>query len=174
MIPSSSGRAQDVGARRTKTGVAFLRDEETDALLSAPDRSRWTGRRDHALLLTMIQTGLRVSDLTGLDCVDITLTTGPHLHCHGKGRKERVTPLTPQTAAVLRVWQHNAPAIPTIRCSRPAAAVASAVTRSLGCWPSTSRPQPPAVRPSAPRRFRRTHSGTRARCACCTPALTPP
>jgi integrase/recombinase XerD len=52
----------------------------------------------------MIQTGLRVSELTGLDCAAITLTTGAHLHCHGKGRKERVTPLTPQTAALLRVW----------------------------------------------------------------------
>jgi integrase/recombinase XerD len=110
--------------RGPKTTVAFLRDEEIDALLFAPDRSRWTGRRDHALLLTMTQTGLRVSELTGLDCVDITLTTGPHLHCHGKGRKERVTPLTPQTAAVLRVWQHeraghpNDPLFPTSRGRR--------------------------------------------------------
>jgi integrase/recombinase XerD len=110
--------------RGPKPTVAFLHDAEIDALLSAPDRSRWTGRRDHALLLTMIQTGLRVSELTGLDCVDITLTTGPHLHCHGKGRKQRVTPLTPQTAAVLRVWQHeraghpNDPLFPTSRGHR--------------------------------------------------------
>jgi integrase/recombinase XerD len=110
--------------RGPKTIVAFLRDEEIAALLAAPDRSRWTGRRDHALLLTMIQTGLRVSELTGLDCVDITLTTGPHLHCDGKGRKQRVTPLTPQTAAVLRVWQHeraglpNDPLFPTSRGHR--------------------------------------------------------
>jgi site-specific recombinase XerD len=87
--------------------VTFLRDEEIDALLDAPDRSRWNGRRDHALLLTMIQTGLRVSELTGLNGADITLTSGPHLHCHGKGRKQRVTPLTPQTTAVLRVWQQE-------------------------------------------------------------------
>lgn len=93
--------------RGPKTTVAFLQDDEINALLAAPDRTSWTGRRDHALLLTMIQTGLRVSELTGLDCVDITLTSGPHLHCHGKGRKERVTPLTPQTAEVLRVWQHE-------------------------------------------------------------------
>ncbi len=99
--------------RGPKTDVAFLHENEIDALLSAPDRSRWTGRRDHALLLTMIQTGLRVSELTGLDCVDITLTTGPHLHCHGKGRKGRVTPLTPQTARVLRVWQHERAGHPT-------------------------------------------------------------
>jgi integrase/recombinase XerD len=93
--------------RGPKTIVTFLRDEEIDALLAAPDRGRWTGRRDHALLLTMIQTGLRVSELTGLNCADITLTSGPHMHCHGKGRKERVTPLTLQTGAVLRVWRHE-------------------------------------------------------------------
>jgi site-specific recombinase XerD len=93
--------------RGPKPIVAFLRDEEIDAPLAASDRSPWTGRRDHALLLTMLQTGLRVSELTGLNCIDITLTTGPHLHCHGKGRKERVTPFTPQTAAVLDVWQHE-------------------------------------------------------------------
>jgi site-specific recombinase XerD len=110
--------------RGPKTTVAYLQEEEINALLAAPDRSRWTGRRDHALVLTMIQTGLRVSELTGLDCVDITLTSGPHLHCHGKGRKERVTPLTPQTAAVLRVWQQeraghpNAPLFSTSRGRR--------------------------------------------------------
>jgi integrase/recombinase XerD len=104
--------------------VTFLSDKEIDALLAAPDRERWTGRRDHALLLTMIQTGLRVSELTGLRCADITLTTGPHLRCHGKGRKQRVTPLTPQTAAVMRVWQHeragnpDEPLFPTSRGSR--------------------------------------------------------
>jgi len=110
--------------RRARPIVTFLSDEEIDALLAAPDRERWTGRRDHALLLTMIQTGLRVSELTGLRCADITLTRGPHLHCHGKGRKKRVTPLTPQTAAVLRVWHHeragnpHEPLFPTSRRSR--------------------------------------------------------
>jgi integrase/recombinase XerD len=110
--------------RGSQTIVTFLRDEEIDALLAAPDRDRWTGRRDHALLLTMIQTGLRVSELTGLRCADITLTTSPHLHCHGKGRKERVTPLTPQTAQVLRVWRHehagnpDEPLFPTSRGGR--------------------------------------------------------
>jgi integrase/recombinase XerD len=101
--------------------VTFLHDEEIDALLAAPNHDRWTGRRDHALLLTMIQTGLRVSELTALRCADITLTSGPHLHCHGKGRKERVTPLTPQTAAALRVWQHERagnPADPLFPTSR--------------------------------------------------------
>jgi integrase/recombinase XerD len=110
--------------RGPQTIVTFLRDEEIDALLAAPDRERWTGRRDHALLLTMVQTGLRVSELTGLRCGDIALSTGPHLQCHGKGRKDRVTPLTAQTAAVLRVWRQERagnlddPLFPTSRGGR--------------------------------------------------------
>ncbi len=109
--PEHAGTIARVLAIPAKRGprpiVTFLRDNEIDALLGAPDRGRWTGRRDHALLLTMIQTGLRVSELTGLTCADVTLTTGPHLHCKGKGRKQRVTPLTPQTAQLLRVWQQE-------------------------------------------------------------------
>ncbi|MGH2379822.1 MAG: tyrosine-type recombinase/integrase, partial [Candidatus Limnocylindria bacterium] len=84
--------------------VSFLTDDETDAVLGAPDRNTWVGRRDHALLLVAIQTGLRVSELTSLACSDVELGTGAHLRCHGKGRKERITPLTTQVRAVLRVW----------------------------------------------------------------------
>jgi integrase/recombinase XerD len=84
--------------------VTFLDPEEIDALLTAPDRSTWTGRRDHTLLLTAIQTGLRVSELTGMNCSDVHLDTGAHVNCQGKGRKQRITPLTPGTTAVLRVW----------------------------------------------------------------------
>jgi integrase/recombinase XerD len=129
--------------RGPQTIVTFLRDEEIDALLAAPNRER---RRDHALLLTMIQTGLRVSELTALRCADITLTSGPHLHCQGKGRKQRVTPLTPQTVAVLRVWQHeragnpDEPLFPTSRGGP------LSPTPSPGCWPNTSRPRRRAAR----------------------------
>ncbi len=84
--------------------VSFLTLEEIEALLASPDRSSWTGRRDHGLLMVAIQTGLRVSELTALACQDIHLGTGPHLRCQGKGRKDRVTPLTPQTRSVLRAW----------------------------------------------------------------------
>jgi len=87
--------------------ITFLTRPEIDALPAAPDRSGWTGRRDHALLLTAIQTGLRVSELTQLRCQDAELGTGAHLRCHGKGRKDRITPLTTQTAAVLRTWLHE-------------------------------------------------------------------
>ena len=84
--------------------VSFLTHDETNALLAAPDRTTWLGRRDHALLLVAVQTGLRVTELTSLTSADIELGAGAHLRCHGKGRKERITPLTNQTCAVLRVW----------------------------------------------------------------------
>lgn len=84
--------------------VTYLAEPEIDALLAAPDRTSWTGRRDHALLLVAIQTGLRVSELIGLRCADVRLGTAAHVACRGKGRKERITPLTRTTVAVLRVW----------------------------------------------------------------------
>jgi len=84
--------------------VSFLTDPEVEALLDAPNRATWLGRRDHALLLTAIQTGLRVSELTSLRCADLVLSTGPHVRCVGKGRKERATPLTATTVNVLRAW----------------------------------------------------------------------
>jgi integrase/recombinase XerD len=90
--------------RADKPLVTFLTDPEVDALLAAPDHTCWIGRRDHALPLLAIQTGLRVSELIGLRSRDISLGRGPHLRCEGKGRKTRVTPLTRQTVAVLRAW----------------------------------------------------------------------
>ena len=61
--------------------------EPLDALLASPDRSTWIGRRDHALLVVAVQTGLRVSELTGLTYGDVELGTGAHVRCHGKGRR---------------------------------------------------------------------------------------
>jgi len=84
--------------------ISYLTEPEIDALLAAPDRSTWTGRRDHALILLAAQTGLRASELTGLNVNDIHLGTGAHVSCLGKGRKQRITPLTRNTVAVLRTW----------------------------------------------------------------------
>jgi integrase/recombinase XerD len=86
------------------TIISYLEPVEISALLDAPDRTTWTGRRDHALLLLDIQTGLRVSELAGLRREDITLGTGAHVRCHGKGRKDRATPLTKPTTSTLRAW----------------------------------------------------------------------
>ena len=92
------------GKRHDHPTVCFLTRDEIAALLAAPATATWTGRRDHALLTVGIQAGLRVSELTGLTVSDAVLGTGPHVTCHGKGRKERATPLTPATADILRGW----------------------------------------------------------------------
>jgi len=92
------------GKRHTRALVNFLSRPEIDALLTAPDQSTWFGRRDHALLLVAVQTGLRLSELTGLQRDDAFLGTGAHVRCTGKGRKERCTPLTKATVAVLKSW----------------------------------------------------------------------
>ena len=82
--------------------VDFLSPTEVEALLAAPDTSTRLGRRDHALLLLMVQTGLRLAETTGLMADDLVLGAGAHVRCHGKGRKERCTPLARDTARILR------------------------------------------------------------------------
>jgi site-specific recombinase XerD len=90
--------------RYEKALITFLTEPEISALLAAPDRNTWTGRRDHAMLLLAVQTGLRASELTAIKRSDIHLGSGPHVSCVGKGRKERITPLTKPTIAVLKTW----------------------------------------------------------------------
>ncbi len=106
--PSRSAQIQRVLAipskRHTRSLVHFLERPEIDAVLAAPDQTTWFGRRDHALLLVAVQTGLRLSELTGLRRTDVILGTGAHVRCMGKGRKERCTPLTKSTVAVLKAW----------------------------------------------------------------------
>lgn len=80
--------------RHDKRQVHFLTRPEIEAVLAAPDRTTWLGRRDHTLLLVAAQTGLRLSELTGLDRDAVHLGSGAHVRCVGKGRKERTTPLT--------------------------------------------------------------------------------
>ena len=90
--------------RYDKALVTWLTEPELTALIAAPDRSTWAGRRDHALILLAAQTGLRISELTGLTIGDVHLGTGAHVSCHGKGRKDRITPLTTATITVLHSW----------------------------------------------------------------------
>jgi integrase/recombinase XerD len=99
--------------------ITYLTEPEVHALLACCDQSTWIGRRDHALLLLAVQTGLRISELTGLTRADVHLGAGAHVACHGKGRKDRITPLTSVTVTVLRDWliEHiggpDAPLFPT-------------------------------------------------------------
>lgn len=106
--PDHGGMIQRVLAipqkRFERNLVRFLAHHEIETLLSAPDRNTWLGRRDYTLLIVAVQTGLRVSELTALRCEDVTLGYGAHVRCHGKGRKERCTPLSPQVAGALRGW----------------------------------------------------------------------
>lgn len=106
--PEHAGTIQRVLAiapkRFDRNLVTYLTDAEVDSLLGACNQDTWTGRRDHAMILLAIQTGLRISELTGLTCVDASLSAGANIHCIGKGRKERRTPLVPGTVATLRAW----------------------------------------------------------------------
>ncbi|MGO8940840.1 MAG: tyrosine-type recombinase/integrase [Mycobacterium sp.] len=117
-IPERAHTASQVLAipqrRHDQAIVSYLTNTETDALLAAPDRTTWYGRRDHALLLTTVSTGLRISEIIGLTIGDITTTTpGAAVHTTGKGRKERATPLTKQTATALRAWLPEASSTPS-------------------------------------------------------------
>jgi site-specific recombinase XerD len=109
------------GKRHERRPVEFLDRTEIDALLAAPDPSTWTGRRDRTLLGVAIQTGLRVSELTGLRNQDVVLGTGAHVRCVGKGRKQRCTPLRADLVALLQAWQRERlglsedPVFPSIR-----------------------------------------------------------
>jgi integrase/recombinase XerD len=93
--------------RCTRKQVCHLTRDEVEALLEAPDRSTWSGRRDHVLLLLALQTGLRLSEITGLRIADVRLGSGAHVHVLGKGRKERCTPLAKQTQAALHSWMSS-------------------------------------------------------------------
>jgi integrase/recombinase XerD len=109
--------------RYVKRTVTFLTADEIAALLAAPDRTTWAGRRDHALLLLAVQTGLRASELVGLRRGDVVLGTGAHIRCMGKGRKERATPLRRETAKLLAAWIGNdkdesRPLFPSMRGER--------------------------------------------------------
>ncbi len=91
--------------RHQQRSITYLSAAEAAALINAPDRARWEGRRDRTLLTLAIYTGLRVSELTGLDCGDITLGTGANVRSrHSKGRKQRAVPLITPVRPVLATW----------------------------------------------------------------------
>jgi integrase/recombinase XerD len=105
---ASIQRVLAIPPKRTERNLlTYLTEPEVDALLAACDQTAWTGRRDHATFALTIQAGLRISELISLNCQDITLSTGANVHTIGKGRKERRTPLTPPTKAILKAWLHE-------------------------------------------------------------------
>jgi site-specific recombinase XerD len=100
-------------ARVERNLVTYLDHAEADALLAACDLRTRTGRRDHAMFALAIQTGLRVSELTCLRVADIHLGAGAHVHCMGKGRKERCTPLLATTVTLIGAWINENNPTPT-------------------------------------------------------------
>lgn len=119
---ASIQRVLAIPAKRTQRNlVTYLTDPEVDALLGACDPTTWTGRRDHAMFVVTVQAGLRISELAGLTCQDVTLTVGANVHTLGKGRKERRTPLLAGTRVVLGAWLKERqgdltdPLFPTVR-----------------------------------------------------------
>ena len=122
--PATVGLATRILAipmKRTDTKVRdYVTREEMDAVLASLDRTQWCGRRDYALLLTMYNTGARVSEITALRQRHVTLGATSYLQLQGKGRKERTIPLWPKTARILKEWfreidaPEEAPAFPNV------------------------------------------------------------
>ncbi|MDN5874202.1 MAG: site-specific integrase, partial [Sinobacteraceae bacterium] len=112
-LPEHSAQIQRVLAipskRFTRSLVRFLTRPEVDALLEAPDRQTWFGRRDHAFILMAVQTGLRLSEIIAVTRGDLVLEAGAHVRVIGKGRKERCTPLAKSTVVVLKAWLRERP-----------------------------------------------------------------
>jgi integrase/recombinase XerD len=129
--------------------IEHLMPEEIDALLAAPDRTNWMGRRDRALLMVAIQTGLRVSELIGLRREHVVLGTGAHLRCEGKGRKERCTPLRQEAVDVLTQWFRECPAeavTPVFPSSRGGPLSRDAVERLVTRHQRTAEKNCPSLR----------------------------
>jgi integrase/recombinase XerD len=134
--------------RYQSTLINYLTKPEIDALLAAPDRSTTTGRRDHALLLLAVQTGLRASELASLRCKDLNLGSGAWVRCEGKGRKQRCTPLTHVTVQVLRVWLRElggAPAGPLFPSRTGGHLTRSAIWRLVAKHTTTARARCPSL-----------------------------
>jgi integrase/recombinase XerD len=127
--------------RYDQTLITYLSQPETNALLDPPDQASWTGRRDHALLALAVHTGLRVLELTALTIADVHLGNGAHVSCLGKGRKQRITPLTGGVTAVLRAWlaeRAGAPADPLFPTRRGTPLSPDAVQQRLATHARTA------------------------------------
>jgi integrase/recombinase XerD len=161
-------RVLAIQSKRTATTiVSYLTPAELDAILATPDQTAWHGRRDHALLVLAAQTGLRVSEITGLAIGDAHLGAGPHVYCRGKGRKDRCTPLTGHTTGILAEWtaERDAPEDAPLFSTRSGTCMsADAVARLTGkyadiaadaCPTLTAKKITPLSRPGA--RFRCCH-----------------
>jgi len=134
--------------RHEHTPVDFLTEEETTALLTAPNADIWIGRRDRTLLLLAVQTGLRNSEITSLRREDVKCGNGAYIHCFGKGRKARCTPLRSDVAAALDQWlceQGGEPGDPVFPSSRGGHLSADALQRLVARHTATARKSCPSL-----------------------------
>jgi site-specific recombinase XerD len=134
--------------RAPRRVVSYLTTDEADVLLGCPDTDTWFGRRDHALLVTVLQTGVRVAEIVGLTCQDVSFGVGAHIRVHGKGRKERATPLTRHTAGVLGQWlreRDGAPAEPVFATRRGTALSRDAVADLVAKYAATATTRCPTL-----------------------------
>lgn len=142
-------RVLAIPSKRFERGIVeFLGEKEMEALLNAPDIVTWIGRRDHALLLVGCQTGLRVSELTALRRQDVTLGTGAHVRCLGKGRKLRATPLRREVTTVIKAWLRELPPAldePVFPSSRGGRMSEDAVERLVAKHASAARQRCPSL-----------------------------
>jgi site-specific recombinase XerD len=142
-------RVLAIPSKRFERGIVeFLADEEIEALLAAPDPATWIGRRDRALLLVAVQTGLRVSELTALCRRDVALGTGAHVRCNGKGRKLRCTPLRRDVVKVLDAWLRERPTTldtPVFPSSRGGRLSEDAVERLVAKYTTATRASCPSL-----------------------------
>ncbi len=128
--------------------ICYLTEPEVEALLASCDQSTWTGRRDHTMLLLAVQTGLRISELIGLTRADVALGAGAHIVCHGKGRKERATPLTTNTRAALKGWmgEHIADSTASLFPSRHGRRLSrDAIERRIAHYVALATPSCPSL-----------------------------
>jgi len=159
--------------RFDKRIVTFLTAPEVDALIAAPDQSRWEGRRDRVLMLLAVQTGLRVSELADLNCSDVALGTGANVRCEGKGRKQRAVSLTAPVEALLRVWlteRSGHPSDPLFPTRAGRRLSRDAIALRVSTHATTAAQRCPSLLASE---STRTSCVTAAPCPCCRPASTP-
>lgn len=134
--------------RHDKAIITYLTHNESQALLDTPDPGRWEGRRDRAMLALTIQTGLRLAELTGLNTNDVALGAGAHITCMGKGRKQRIVPLTTNTTAVIRAWTRERGGLPAdpLFCTRTGRRLSpDAVQRRVALHVATARNTCPSL-----------------------------
>lgn len=159
-------RVLAIPSKRFERGpVEFLTEEETAALVAAPDPGTWIGRRDKALLLVAVQTGLRNSEITSLRCQDVEFGTGAHVRCLGKGRKMRCTPLRPDVAAVLKEWlsqRGGEPSDPVFPSSNGRHLSADALQRLVSKHVATARKSCPSLIPKKVRPHTLRHAAAMA------------